>query len=199
MKKISKTKALTAALSAACIGITAVCWAVSRDKSTVFLPDAPIPSTQPQEWQAGPPPAIVNDDSANIHTTASVPAPASAAQDKENSLEGYPKVAEESPEQVTIDFTPDAEELQPEPPEPPTPEGSTNDPSAPPAYTPESLSPTPAPTAPPVQNNAPAPGAVNDDGAVYDPVFGWVYPSKVSQTTMDSAGDPDKMVGNMGR
>ena len=130
---------------------------------------------------------------------AYIPVSAATTQDKDDGMEGYPKVVEESTEQVTIDFTPDAEELQPEPPEPPTPEGSTNDPSTPPAYAPESVSPTAGPTAPPVQNNTPAPGAVNGDGAVYDPVFGWVYPSKVSQTTMDSYGDPDKMVGSMGR
>ena len=34
--------------------------------------------------------------------------------------------------------------------------------------------------------------------AVYDPVFGWVVPGQVNQATVDSSGDPNKMVGNMG-
>ena len=54
----------------------------------------------------------------------------------------------------------------------------------------------PAPETP--ANNGPEAGSTNGNGAVYDPVFGWVIPGQVSQSTMDSEGDPNKMVGNMG-
>lgn len=37
-----------------------------------------------------------------------------------------------------------------------------------------------------------------EDGAVYDPVFGWVVPGNVQQSTGDSDGDLNKQVGNMG-
>lgn len=101
----------------------------------------------------------------------------------------------ETEQLVTIDFTPETEELQPEPPEIPTAEADATNPEQPPAYTSEELE--PASTAPPTQPNTPAAGASNGNGAVYDPVFGWVVPSTADQNTMDSSGDPDKMVGNM--
>ena len=46
--------------------------------------------------------------------------------------------------------------------------------------------------------STPPAGTTNENGAVYDPVFGWVVPGQVNQTTVDSSGDPNKMVGNMG-
>lgn len=48
------------------------------------------------------------------------------------------------------------------------------------------------------KDETPAAGSTNENGAVYDPVFGWVVPGQVNQTTVDSGGDPNKMVGNMG-
>ena len=48
------------------------------------------------------------------------------------------------------------------------------------------------------KDETPAAGSTNENGAVYDPVFGWVVPGQVNQTTVDSGGDPGKMVGNMG-
>jgi len=57
-------------------------------------------------------------------------------------------------------------------------------------------------TAPPAEqtppSNEPAPGSSNGNGAVYDPVFGWVVPGDVQQSTGDSDGDLNKQVGNMG-
>ena len=54
----------------------------------------------------------------------------------------------------------------------------------------------PAEQAPP--SNEPVPGSSNGNGAVYDPVFGWVVPGNVQQSTGDSDGDLNKQVGNMG-
>ena len=104
-------------------------------------------------------------------------------------------MVDESEGEVVIDFTPEGEDLKTEPPEPPAAEGDPEDPSAPTTYAPEETE--PAPTTPPAQDNTPAPGSVNENGAVYDPVFGWVVPSQVEQTTSDSTGDLDKMVGDM--
>lgn len=42
------------------------------------------------------------------------------------------------------------------------------------------------------------PGSSNGSGAVYDPVFGWVVPGDVQQSTGGSDGDLNKQVGNMG-
>ena len=57
-------------------------------------------------------------------------------------------------------------------------------------------------TAPPAEqalpSNEPAPGSSNGNGAIYDPVFGWVVPGDVQQSTGDSDGDLNKQVGNMG-
>ena len=39
-----------------------------------------------------------------------------------------------------------------------------------------------------------APGSSNGNGAVYDPVFGWVVPGDVQQSTGDSDGDLNKQV-----
>ena len=48
------------------------------------------------------------------------------------------------------------------------------------------------------KGDTPAAGSTNENGAVYDPVFGWVVPGQVNQAAIDSSGDPNKMVGNMG-
>lgn len=57
-------------------------------------------------------------------------------------------------------------------------------------------------TTPPAEkepaNNEPAPGASNGNGAVYDPVFGWIVPGNGQETIGDSDGDINKQVGNMG-
>ena len=48
-------------------------------------------------------------------------------------------------------------------------------------------------TAPPAEqtppSKEPAPGSSNGNGAVYDPVLGWVVPGNVQQSTGDSDGD----------
>lgn len=100
---------------------------------------------------------------------------------------------------LVIDFT-DTEKFEETP--PPVPEGKTEikdpgqehtvnpDPSVPEVTAP------PAEQAPP--SNEPVPGSSNGNGAVYDPVFGWVVPGNVQQSTGDSDGDLNKQVGNMG-
>ena len=186
MKKIFKSKKfLFSMLAAACIGILAVCFVVNRDRDNNFQPEDVATNTGTQEWQESP--------AADTATPSPASAPAPAAT--KEPMEEYPKVVDESEGEVTIDFTPEGEDLKTEPPEPPAAEGDPEDPSAPPTYAPEETK--PAPTTPPAQDNTPAPGSTNENGAVYDPVFGWVVPGQVEQTTSGSTGDPDKMVGDM--
>lgn len=185
MKNFIRSKEfLLSVLIIACIGILIICFVVNRDTDNNFQPEEIASNTETQETPA---PATNTESPAPSHT----PAPATT----KDPMEEYPKVVDESEDKVVIDFTPESEELQPETPEPPTAEGDTADPSAPPTYTPAETE--PEPTAPPAQNNTPAPGSTNENGAVYDPVFGWVVPGQVEQTPADSSGDPDKMVGDM--
>lgn len=188
MKNFIKSRGfLLSVLAIACIGILTVCFVVNRHTDNNFQPEEIASNTQTQEPQVTPAPATNTESPAPAHT----PAPAAT----KDPMEEYPKVVDESEEEVVIDFTPESEELQPETPEPPVAEGDAADPSAPPTYAPEATE--PEPTAPPAQYSTPAPGSTNENGAVYDPVFGWVVPSQIEQTTSDSNGDPNKMVGDM--
>ena len=199
-KNIFKTKAFpAAALATACIGILAACFLFGREEKPDFQPEEPVPGPTAQEWQETPSPTAPVETRATPAATGNSTSPAGSTAAREQKpddiLEAYPMVTGETDQLVTIDFTPETEALQPDPPEPPTAEADATDPEQPPSYTPEELE--PEPTAPPAQPDTPAAGATGENGAVYDPVFGWVVPSTVEQSTMDSAGDPDKMVGNM--
>ena len=199
-KNIFKTKAFpAAALATACIGILAACFLFGREEKPDFQPEEPVPGPIAQEWQETPSPTAPVETRATPAATGNSTSPAGSTAAREQKpddiLEAYPMVTGETDQLVTIDFTPETESLQPEPPEAPTAEADATDPEQPPSYTPEELE--PEPTAPPAQPDIPAAGSVGENGAVYDPVFGWVVPSTVEQSTMDSAGDPDKMVGNM--
>lgn len=185
MKKFISSKGfLCSVLAAACIGILVTCLLVNMEHKSDFQPEE-LAANDTRETKAAPPAAA---DAGN-RTDTDTPAPA-AAQDP---MEEYPKVVDESGDGVVIDFTPESGELKAETPEPPTAEGDATDPAAPPTYTPEETE----PAAPPAQDNTPAPGSSNGNGAVYDPVFGWVVPGQVVQSSTDSSGDPGKMVGDM--
>ena len=191
MKKIFKSKGfLVTVLSVSCIAILAACWLVGRDTKTAFLPDGQPPDAVQEEWKDTPDVTDSAGGSQN-RTDAGIPGQNSA----EEKLEGYPKVAEESGQEIVIDFVP--EETKDETP-PPPPEGRTvtADPGGehPVNPAPETAS-APAETG---KEDPPAPGSTNENGAVYDPVFGWVVPAQVNRSSIDSSGDPSKMVGNMG-
>ena len=201
-KNIFKTKAFPIImLSAACTGVLAACLFAGRENRQKFCPAEPAPGEIVREWQepaASPVPQRQPDAPASAGSSTengiSPYMPAQGGTDKDVA-EAYPQVTEETGQLVSIDFTPEAEKLHPEPPEAPTAGENAPNPDQPPAYTPEELE--PEPSAPPAQPDTPAPGASNGNGAVYDPVFGWVVPGEINQIPMDSAGDPNKMVGNM--
>ena len=159
MKNVIRSRGfLLSVLAIACIGILTVCFVANRHTDNNFQPEEIASNTQTQEPQVTPAPATNTESPAPAHT----PAPAAT----KDPMEEYPKIVDESEEEVVIDFTPESEELQPETPEPPTAEGDAADPSAPPTYAPEATE--PEPTAPPAQNSTPAPGSTNENGAVYD-------------------------------
>ena len=171
MKKFFQSKGfIVSSLALLCVTILGVCWFVSRDRTEDFRPDESPPSSVTGDWSDGG-----------------------------TQTDSDPKVTSQTEDEVVIDFT-DTE--KPEETPPPVPEGKTEikdsgqehtvnpDPSVPEVTAP------PAEQAPP--SNEPVPGSSNGNGAVYDPVFGWVVPGNVQQSTGDSDGDLNKQVGNMG-
>lgn len=190
MKQLLKSKAfLAAVLSASCIGILAACWYVSRDRTADFKPEGTETTAESQDWQET---SDSQKEPSKTETDAYTPP---AQPETTESLESYPKVESEAEDEVVVDFTP-TEKPEETPPEAPDGKTIMEDPG------PEHpVNPVPEVTAPATEAPAdkePEPGSVNENGAVYDPVFGWVVPSQVTQSTMDSDGDPNKMVGNMG-
>lgn len=202
MKKILKSKGfIVTSLAILCIAIVGICWYVGRDKDDPFLPDeSPPASTSESSW---PEPSTQAESHADAYLSPQSTEPA----------EEYPKVVEESENEVVIEFS-DTEKTEAAP--PPAPEGKTvKEDSGPlhevnpapevtaPVTEPHASTEPPASAEPPASVESPAstepePGSSNSNGAVYDPVFGWVVPGEVNQSTIDSDGDKDKMVGNMG-
>lgn len=190
MKNFFKSKGfLIAVFSIACIGILAVCWYVSRDKSEKFQPEDSGTVTESHDWQENP-----DSEKETVGNGANAYMPP-AGSNTADDLEEYPKVEAESEDEVVIDFTP-TEKPEETPPDVPEGKAIIEDPGPEhPLNTDLDIS---APEPETTSNKEPEAGSTNENGAVYDPVFGWVVPGQVNQSTMDSTGDPNKMVGNMG-
>ena len=188
-KKDHKKVIITMALSVACVGILVGCFLLSRDRTPEFSPVPPLPSETPSSWEENRSDQGSGGSTVNPSVSGQVP-------------EEYPKATPDADGNVDIQFTPPGEALKPEPPEPPQTNADNTNPSAPPTYTPEQVKPpedkTPPADEKPTDAGKPAPGSKRSDGAVYDPVFGWIVPGQVQQTPIDSDGDPNKQVGNMG-
>ena len=190
MKKFFQSKGfIVPALAVPCVAILGVCWFVSRDRSEEFRPDESPPSSTSSDWSDG---GVQSGD-------GSGGADAYAPGQSSGSEEEYPKVTSETDDEVVIDFT---DTQKPEDTPPAVPEGKTEleDPGEDHPVNPDPA--VPEVTAPPAEespsSSEPAPGSSNGSGAVYDPVFGWVVPGNVQQSTGDSDGDLNKQVGNMG-
>ena len=190
MKKFFQSKGfIVSALAVLCVAILCVCWFVSRDRSEEFRPDESPPSSTSSDWSDG---GVQSGD-------GSGGADAYAPGQSSGSEEEYPKVTSETDDEVVIDFT---DTQKPEDTPPAVPEGKTEleDPGEDHPVNPDPA--VPEVTAPPAEespsSSEPAPGSSNGSGAVYDPVFGWVVPGNVQQSTGDSDGDLNKQVGNMG-
>ena len=190
MKKFFQSKGfIVSALAVLCVAILGVCWFVSRDRSEEFRPDESPPSSTSSDWSDG---GVQSGDGSG---GADAYAPGQSSGSEEES----PKVTSETDDEVVIDFT---DTQKPEDPPPAVPEGKTEleDPGEDHPVNPDPA--VPEVTAPPAEespsSSEPAPGSSNGSGAVYDPVFGWVVPGNVQQSTGDSDGDLNKQVGNMG-
>lgn len=190
MKKFFQSKGfIVSALAVLCVAILGVCWFVSRDRSEEFRPDESPPSSTSSDWSDG---GVQSGDGSGV-------ADAYAPGQSSGSEEEYPKVTSETDDEVVIDFT---DTQKPEDTPPAVPEGKTEleDPGEDHPVNPDPA--VPEVTAPPAEespsSSEPAPGSSNGSGAVYDPVFGWVVPGNVQQSTGDSDGDLNKQVGNMG-
>lgn len=190
MKKLFKSRGfLVTLLSVCCVAILGICWGVGRNKNSQFTADEPPPSTVSQEWVE----SSSETEPETEETTKAAPETTLAEETTpaETTTES-PRVAEETKKEVAVEFSPTEKPAE----TPPAPEGKTiiEDPG------PEHpVNPAPDVTAPSAEpESTPAPGSTDGNGAYYDPVFGWVTPAEVIQSTIDSDGDPDKMVGNMG-
>ena len=190
MKKFFQSKGfIVSALAVLCVAILGVCWFVSRDRSEEFRPDESPPSSTSSDWSDG---GVQSGDESGG-------ADAYAPGQSSGSEEEYPKVTSETDDEIVIDFT---DTQKPEDTPPAVPEGKTEleDPGEDHPVNPDPA--VPEVTAPPAEespsSSEPAPGSSNGSGAVYDPVFGWVVPGNVQQSTGDSDGDLNKQVGNMG-
>lgn len=191
MKKFFQSRNfIIIALSVLCVAILSICWFISRDKNRKFIPDESLSSTASQEWVETPSETELQP----TETDPPAPAPTSKAEAK---TEEYPKVVKEaeSEKQVVIEFTPTE---KPKETTPPAPEGKTIKEDPGPEHPVNAAPDVTAPATEAETNSTPAPGSSNGNGEYYDPVFGWVKPAEVIQSTVDSDGDPNKMVGNMG-
>ena len=181
MKKFFQSKGfIVTSLAVLCVA--------SRDRTEDFKPEESPPSSTTSDWSDG-----------GTQTDGESGAGAYAPGQSSSPEEEYPKVTSETEDEVVIDFT-DTE--KPETTPPPVPEGKTEreDPGEDHPVNPDPE--VPKVTTPPAEkepaNNEPAPGASNGNGAVYDPVFGWIVPGNGQETIGDSDGDINKQVGNMG-
>lgn len=211
MKKFFTSRGfIISTLSVLCIAILGICWYAGQDRTGAFVPDDSPPSSLSSEWDennSAQESKIADMETAERAQSTSPRQSTTAAETEE-----YPKVAEKTPEETVISFTPTKKTEETAPPAPegktilenpgpehpinPAPKETTSAPETPAATEPAPAQPAPtqpAPTEPP----ATEPAATQPAGAVYDPVFGWVVPSEVIQSTISSDGDPNKMVGNM--
>lgn len=174
-------------LAVLCVGILVVCLTVGRDKGSEFVPEPPATSAPTDGWEEnGGAPSSAPSEGGGLDAVL-------PSQEPEAS---FPQISEETEQQTVVDFT----DPEPEKPEaPPAPEGKTvqEDPGL---EHPVNSNPavTPPPTPEPSKPSGPQSGDTNSQGQVYVPGFGWVTPSNVEQSTIDSDGDPNKMVGQMG-
>ena len=182
MKKLFQSKGfIVTSLCVLCVGILAACFLLGRDQGGEFVPDTPPASSAASDWTENPSGSGGRAEDYDVGKTPEV-------------QEQYPKVVDESEQEVVIDFTPSE---KPEVTPPPAPEGKTAKEDVADDH-PQNISPevTPPPSEP-SSPSQPQPGSSNGNGAVYDPVFGWVVPGEVHQSTIDNDGDPNKMVGQM--
>lgn len=194
LKKNLKSKSFIASsLAVLCVGFLVVCFVLPKDEEAEFVPEPTATATPQESWTEKPSPTeSEKETSVSKNTATNIP-----------KAEEYPKTVESDESKTVVEFT-DPSPKKPE--APPVPEGKTEVANPSPSH-PVKKDPTVTPSKQPPkeevkqeskpESSTPAPGSKNDKGQVYDPVFGWVTPSKVEQEIIDGDGDPNKMVGEM--
>lgn len=184
MKKSFTSKAfLVLLLAILCVGVTVACLIWRANRSGNFTPD-PVESQGVDQWRENV--SIANSDDLDSADTNS----------GDKNTEQYPKVVAEDDDEVSVDFTPPRSPADAEPPA--APNGKTEIKDLVSGHTPNIAPEVSTPAPKPDDPSGPVPGSTNDKGEFYDPAFGWVKPGVVVQEEIDSDGDPNKMVGNMG-
>lgn len=198
MKKDNKKKiTLTiCGFSVLCIGILAAAYFLTRKPAAKFVPAAVETTTQTDSWEE------------KTATETESAAESSSPSDKKEGTEAdnTQKIISEDETTTTssLSDTKTKEEAAKEIPseKPVVTEDATN-PEKPPEYDSNVPQQTQAPTAA-LENKADSttpPEADNNNshaGQVYDPVFGWIITGDTHQDIIDSDGDINKQVGNMG-
>ena len=179
--KAHKKLIIITVLYVACVGILAACFFFSRNRTPEFTPDPPQSET-PSTWEESRGYAGGSGGTSNSAVSGT-------------SSEEYPKVTQDADGTVGIEFTSPGEKLKPGAPKPPKTDVDNTNPSAPPTYSSQQTKP---PAKKHENSSKPAVGSKNGNGAVYDPVFGWIVPGGASQIITDNKGDPNKQVGEMG-
>ena len=194
MKKpiISKT-AIVAILAGFGVSILTASLIWGTSKQIKFIPDDPLLVSVPVEsWTENTNRTVFfeekiiketeNNEFISIQYTANGQPKDKTATEPENE---YPQITEKNEEAIMINFI-DPESSYKEPP-PKNPGTDFNEmPAHPPTATQSQADPN---------SDKPIPGSVNEKGEVYDRAFGWVKPGGVMEIEIDSAGDPNKMVG----
>jgi len=149
-----------------------------------FIPESPEPVAVIESWTENTTSTIENTENSRNN-------PFNQPTEKQTTIQTEePTQTEETTESAVIIYF-----NEPTPPKEPPPDITGTNPDEPaPAESPDHVG---QPHDNPVPDSTVA-GNRNNKGEVYDPVFGWVTPGKAEQKNVDSQGDPNKMVGNMG-
>jgi len=184
MKKLISSKVFIAGtLAVLCVAILTVCVLWGKDKHD-FIPDDPVPLGGIESWTENHTPSDGAAENTGHGSDFQPPSVQPA-----DPLEDFPKVVEENGDEVVIDFT-DPDPHKAPPPETPNKEAVSGKDG-------HAASDTPAADKKPNDSGKPVPGSMNDKGEVYDAAFGWIKPAEVIQESIDSDGDPNKIIGNM--
>ena len=215
MKKIWKSKGTIIGLAAVCILIAGTCLIVRMKKDGGSFDPGRPPDETVSEWEEADSPNQEEkkpDSSTDWKEQETLPQKETENRDEvviEFTTEPMQPETPEAPEapepqgELTDPSSPptytEEVEVQPEGRLPETTESLPQE--APPetqteasAEQPSTVQEEPAQDQP---ESTPQMDGVREDGAVYDPVFGWVVPSPIIQSEITSDGDPNKMVGHM--
>lgn len=192
-KKITLT---ICALSVLCIGVLTTAYFLTRKPDNEFVPAAVETSTQTGSWEEKTVPE------AESATESSSPSNKKEGTESDTTQRIISEDETTTTSSLSDTKTKD-ESVKEMPSEKPTVTEDVTNPEKQPEYDPNIPQQTQAPTVTPENNadNSTPPVPENDAthaGQVYDPVFGWVTTGDTQQDSIDSEGDINKQVGNMG-